>query len=246
MLYFDFELSDKQFEGRYSAEYEQHYVWDKNFLRVEINPDSDIPAGKSIEDFLSDSLERAVKETKAKILIVDNLTYLRDDTEKAKHALSLMKLLKALKSKYGLSILALAHTPKIDSSKPISRNHLQGSKMLINFCDSCFAIGESSQDGQVRYLKQIKQRNTQQIYDADNVILCQISKAHNFLQFEFVRFDAEHAHLKQYTASEKEQRISEALELSGQGIPNTAIADRYGVSEGAVRKWLKKANDSVD
>ena len=54
--------------------------------------------------------------------------------------------MKALKSKYGLSILVLAHTPKRDSGKPLGRNDLQGSKMIINFCDSAFAIGESAKN----------------------------------------------------------------------------------------------------
>jgi len=48
-------------------------------------------------------------ETGAKILIIDNLTYLKNETEKAKDALPLMKHLKALKSKYRLSILAIMY-----------------------------------------------------------------------------------------------------------------------------------------
>ena len=39
VLYFDFELSDKQFEARYSCEYISHYSFDENFLRAIINPE---------------------------------------------------------------------------------------------------------------------------------------------------------------------------------------------------------------
>jgi len=39
---------------------------------------------------------------------------------------------KALKTNT-LSILALAHTPKRDQHNPITKNDLQGSKMLITF-----------------------------------------------------------------------------------------------------------------
>ncbi len=133
ILYFDFELSDKQFENRYSIQFEQHYNFDSNFIRVEINPDAVVPENQTFEDYLSYSLERSIKETGAKVLIIDNLTYLKNETEKAKDALPLMKHLKALKRKYNLSLLALAHTPKRDLSKPITRNDLQGSKMLMNF-----------------------------------------------------------------------------------------------------------------
>ncbi len=65
-----------------------------------------------------------------------------------------MKELKTLKDKYGVSILALAHTPKRDMSKPLTINDLGGSKMLMNFCDSAFAIGASHKAKGIRYLKQ--------------------------------------------------------------------------------------------
>lgn len=245
VLYFDFELSDKQFENRYSIAFENHYKWDDNFLRVEINPDAFAPEQVSNEEFLSYSLEESIIKTGAKILIIDNLTYLKNETEKARDALPLMKELKALKKKYDLSILALAHTPKRDLSKPITRNDLQGSKMLINFCDSSFTIGESQKDKSLRYLKQIKQRNTEQVYDAENVCLCQIAKPFNFLQFEFLDFQTEREHLKEVSEQDKGQRMAEALESHKQGHSNTAIAQRFGVSEGAVRKWLKKMAEPV-
>ena len=241
VLYFDFELADKQFEARYSLNFQNHYSFDNFFLRVEINPDAPLPEGKSFEDYLSESLEKSISETGAKILIIDNITYLKNETEKAKDALPLMKHLKALKKKYDLSILALAHTPKRDLAKPLTRNDLQGSKMLINFCDSSFAIGESQNDKSIRYLKQIKQRNTELIYDHENVCVCQIEKADNFLQFEFLNFGTEKEHLKQLSDTDKESRIDEALELKKQGYSNVQIAKQVGVSEGAVRKWIKKS-----
>lgn len=242
ILYFDFELSDKQFENRYSIKFEQHYNFDNNFIRVEINPDAVIPENQTFEDYLSYSLERSIIETGAKILIIDNLTYLKNETEKAKDALPLMKHLKALKNKYGLSILALAHTPKRDLSKPISRNDLSGSKMLMNFCDSCFSIGESNTDKNLRYLKQIKQRNTEQIYDAENVCICQIDKPSNFLQFEFVGYGKEWEHLKQYTEKDKENVNEKIVELKQQGRSLREIGAELGISHMKVSRILKDCN----
>lgn len=240
ILYFDFELSDKQFENRYSIKFEQHYNFDNNFIRVEINPDAVIPEAQTFEDYLNHSLERSITETGAKVLIIDNLTYLKNETEKAKDALPLMKHLKALKNKYGLSILALAHTPKRDLSKPITRNDLQGSKMLINFCDSSFSIGESHSDKNLRYLKQIKQRNTEQIYDAENVCICQIDKPFNFLQFEFVNFGTEREHLKQHTEKDKENLNEKVSELKLQGRSLREIGVELGISHQQVKRILDK------
>lgn len=245
VLYFDFELSAKQFEVRYSVKneakkiFENHYCFDDNSKRVEINPDAEIPENNTFENYLNQSLERSIVDTGAKILIIDNLTYLKNETEKAKDALPLMKHLKALKSKYGLSILALAHTPKRDLTKPITRNDLQGSKMLINFVDSCFAIGESHTDKHLRYIKQIKARNTEIIYDAENVVVCQIQKPFNFLEFEFVAFGTEREHLKQFSEKDRESIVERAKELSQQGKSQRQISTELSISLGAVNKYLK-------
>lgn len=244
ILYLDFELSDKQFEVRYSNNYSEHYNWPNSFFRAEIDPEADLPEG-GFEEFLHVSLEKSISETGSRVLIVDNITYLKNETEKAKDALPLMKHLKALKNKFGLSILALAHTPKRDASKPITRNDLQGSKMLINFCDSAFAIGESQQETGLRYLKQIKARNTEVKFDSENVLLCQITKPDNFLMFEFLTLADERAHLKTLALNEKEELVYKCGELSKQGFSTRQIAEKLAeeginIAHNTVHKYLKK------
>ncbi len=254
VLYFDFELSDKQFENRYSKDFQNHFKFSNDFIRVEINPDAEVPEGKSVLDILNTSIEISIIETGAKVLIIDNITYLRNETEKARDALPLMKDLKALKSKFGLSILALAHTPKRDLSKPITKNDLQGSKMLINFCDSAFAIGESCADKSLRYLKQIKARNTEIIYDTDNLCLCQITKPYNFLGFDFVEFGvSEREHLRQVSESAKNDLIKK-IKSELESNPNISaykiaqnLCSEYGTSFNSfkvkVSRIVKKIKD---
>lgn len=245
VLYFDFELSAKQFEARYSVKsqtqkvFEKHYSFDDNFKRIEINPDTEIPTESDFEKYLNQSIEQSITETGAKVLVIDNITYLKTEMEQSKNALPLIQHLKALKSKYGLSILTLAHTPKRDLSRPISQNDLQGSKMIFNFIDSCFAIGQSTTDKNVRYIKQIKARNTAMIYDSENVIVCQIDKPYNFLAFEFLDFGAEREHLKQITEKDRESLIQQAKELSEKGHSQRSISKELSISLGAVNKYLK-------
>ena len=242
ILYFDFEMTDKSFENRYSLNFDQHYSFDDNFIRVEINPDAEIPDSQSFEKCLNVSLERAIIETSAKVLIIDNLTYLKDDNEKAKDALPLMKNLKNLKNKYGLSLLILAHTPKRDLSKPITRNDLSGSKMLMSFTDSSFAIGESQKDKNIRYLKQIKVRNCEFVFDAENVCVCQINKSFNFLQLEFVNFGSEREHLKEVTEKEKENLTGKINDLKQQGQSFREIGSVLNVSHMTVKRIWEKQN----
>jgi hypothetical protein len=239
ILYFDFELSEKQIENRYSKEYENHYLFSENFIRSEIDLDLEI---SYTESTLNEALEIEILKQETKIIIIDNLTFLNQDNEKAKLALSLMKHLKALKNKHKLSILILAHTPKREFNRPITNNDLQGSKMLINFCDSSFSIGESHSDKNLRYLKQIKQRNTEQIYDAENVCVCQIDKPYNFLLFEFVNFGKELEHLKKHTEKDRDNLNDKVIELKQSGQSLREIGIELGISHMKVSRILKDCN----
>ena len=153
-----------------------------------------------------------------------------------------MKSLKELKSKYSLSILVLAHTPKRDFNRPISNNDLQGSKMLMNFVDSSMAIGKSYTNTNLRYLKQIKQRNCEQIYNEENVCICEINKGaeNNNLQFNFLEFDSEYNHLNYERTKSKDESKEEAKTLRLEGLNNVQIAKELEVSEGTIRNWLDK------
>ncbi|OOQ59114.1 AAA family ATPase [Mucilaginibacter pedocola] len=243
VVYCDFELTDKQFEARYSQDYTNHYQFMPGFLRAKINPDIELPNGfDDFDQYLIYDLERTVVATNAKVLIIDNLTYLRNETEQANGALPLMKELKNLKNKHGLSILVLAHTPKRDLTQPITRNHLQGSKMLMNFCDSAFAIGESNADSTLRYLKQIKQRNTEQVYGESNVCLCRISKPYNFLHYSFVGFGHEWQQLEDRQKSLTDiELLQQAMQLREEGLTLRQIGTTMGISHQKVDRILKAA-----
>jgi len=240
VVYFDFELSDKQFEGRYSDNYKNHYSFNDSFFRCEISADNETNYNKKFEDLLKESIERTIKEKNPSVLIIDNITFMHNEIEKSKHAGLLMKYLKDLGRKYNLSILVIAHTPKRDLSKSITNNDLAGSKMLINFCDSVFAIGTSSLNPSYKYIKQIKARNTEILYHLDNIIVCKIEKPHNFLKFEFVEYGNEQDHIRDLSGISQNERIQEAKQMKAEGKSNVEIAAEFNVTEGAVRKWLKK------
>ncbi|MDP9077834.1 MAG: AAA family ATPase [Bacteroidota bacterium] len=247
VLYFDFELTEKQFEGRYSINYNNHYIFNDNLLRAEINPDSvdyEKVGFDSFEDFLSHQLEEDIIATGSKIIIIDNITYLKTETEKAKDALPLMKMLIQLKRKYNLSLMVLAHTPKRDLSQPITRNHLQGSKHLSNLTDSIFTIGESQQDSKTRYLKQIKARSAEVKYHGENVVVCRVSQPYNFVLFEFEGYGTERAHLKVPSEMDKSDFETSVIDLmtAEPGISAYAIAKKLCPAGGNFNSMQSKVN----
>lgn len=238
VLYFDFELSQKQFQLRYSDDEGSSYRFPDNLFRVEIDPNN--LSSNNFKDALIDEIEKLAISKDAKVLIIDNLTYLCIASEKGDAAGELMMHLMRLKKKHCLSILVLAHTPKRPLSNPITQNDLAGSKKLYNFFDSVFAIGKSAKDEKLRYIKQLKVRYGEYVHDAGNVIVCYIEKQKLFLQFTQTGFAEEKEHLRGLTDKGRADLINEAKRLKSEGMSQREIAKQLNISLGCVNKYLKK------
>lgn len=245
VLYFDFELSDKQFQKRYTDEKGNRNVFPDNLLRVTENPDKIDTTRGDYQSMLINNIEAAAVQTNTKILIIDNLTYLCCESEKSNEAAKLMMKLRELKTKHDLSILVLAHTPKRDTTRPIKQNDLAGSKMLFNLLDSVFAIGVSGKDNSLRYIKQIKVRDGEFTLDADNVEVCTIEKQNAFLQFVHQGYSTEREHLKEQTDKEFDALVAKIRELQEQGKTQSEIANAMGCSQSRICKILKKVNNNI-
>ena len=72
-------------------------------------------------------------------------------------------------------------------------------------------------------------------------MVCKIGKESNFSSFKFLEYGKESEHLRHFDAADKAQVKNKAFELKKSGYSNVKIALELGVSEGAVRKWLKQA-----
>lgn len=241
VLYVDLELSDKQFQNRYSENYQNEYIFNDNLYRVDFQRRFSIPDGYNYDTYFIESIRTLLDSTGAKVIVIDNMTKLiSTDTDSAKYAKPLMDLLCDLKFEYNLTMLLLEHTRKTDMSRPISLNDLQGSKMKSNFADAAFSIGRSSKDKNLRYVKQLKCRSSEIIYDTDNVGVYEVIKENSFLQFKFLEYGNEFEHLKQPSENDRASLIDKVKELSNQGRSQREIAKELGISLGAVNKYLKK------
>lgn len=239
-ILFDFELSAKSFQRRYTGENNISHSFSRNFIRVEIDRDKSLESEeKSFEELIIESITFHIEKSKAEVIIIDNVTFLSATNEKSKEALALMKLILDLSRKRNIAVLLIAHTPKRDIYKPIQLEDLAGSKALSNFTDVCFCIGESVKGRQVRYIKQLKNRNYPIQFDDSNVIECEIEKKDAFLQFKFVDFTTEDEHLKKVSEN-VDDKIDEIMELKNDGKSNVEIGKLLGVSESAVRRRINK------
>lgn len=195
VLYFDFELSEKQFQLRYTnQETKRLYSFPSNFYHVEIDTTS--PDADNEETILKGIEEMAIA-TNTDVIIIDNITWICADSEKGDIAAQLMKRLMRLKKTYGWSILVLAHTPKRGDYEPIAKKDLAGSSHIFNFIDSAFAIGTSIKGEEYRYIKEMKGRDDKKTYGASNVINCVIEKTDNFVNFKKIGYSNEIVHIQQ-------------------------------------------------
>lgn len=239
VFYFDLELSDKQFQLRYTGKDNKLYQFPDNLYRVAI--DRNALLDTNFENAIIESMERMASETSGKIFIIDNLTYLCSAMEKGDAAGQLMIKLNNLKMKYSLSMLIVAHTPKRFPGNPITPNDLSGSKRLYNFFDSVFAIGMCETDNSLRYIKQLKVRYGKYTHDADNVIVYEIDKVDSFLKFLFVTYGKEKEYLKELAddvESELEKRILSTYQSTHQSYRK--IADDLGTSKSKVERVISK------
>lgn len=241
VLYIDCELSDKQFQLRYTdPETGARHIFPAQLYRAEINPE-DID-GNDLDKAILQSIEEAAAVGIRKIFI-DNITFIARDSEKASAASEFMKRLVKLKKSLSLTIIVLAHTPKVHGHQPITQYNLAGSAQLINFFDSAIAIGLSTEDKNYRYVKQVKYRAGEKHYDAASVLVYEITKTDAYTHFEFVKISTEAQQIAE--ASEDPliipDEVKQMADLHAAGKSIRAIADDLNVSPALVQRRLNKA-----
>ena len=240
VLYVDCELSDIQFQQRYTDEETGRlHAFPDLLYRAEIDP-SHFNADRYEAEILT-QIEEIADAKQCHIIVIDNIGYLCNAAEKSDSAGGFMVKLMTMKKKKGWSLLVIAHTPKRNLSSPITQNDLAGSKRLFNYFDSVFAIGQSARDPNLRYVKQLKARSTEILYDASNVIVYEKAKDEGFLSFHLIGYAKEYEHLREPIGKDQELRRQQVAQLKDEGKSVRKIASELGLSKSSVGRLLKEA-----
>lgn len=240
VLYYDFELSDKQFAMRFTNDDDETMDLPEMFHRIGYDPTLKELQIKS-RDALAEIRQHALDQN-ARVIIIDNLSYFATKSlEAAQEATEFMREMKTLKEELGLSILLLSHTPKRNKHAALTESDLAGSAGLSRLADSLFAMGASQSDPKiVRYIKQLKVRSCELQYGADNVILCQIHKPDYCLEVEFLNYDRESDHLH----AQNRDALKETIRSLHENHPEMSKADiarAAGTHRMAVTRALGKS-----
>ncbi len=242
VLLCDFELTLQGLWKRYSDESAQKaYTFSSNVFRADFNPDFSA-YGKNYDDQLFAAIRSLVVEIKADVLIIDNLTALKSQSNSdGDIALDLMNRLNRLKKELSVTIIALTHVTKLPSNVPIVKNHIAGSKHIQNLCDSIIGVAKSSQGHNKIYIKELKNRYEEEAYGADNILVCEKKKKGSFLTVELTDFDVESNHISPLddTSEGSDNDQAKAIELRQSGLSIGKIAATLGKSKSVVHGWVK-------
>lgn len=209
VLIFDFELETDELAERYS-EKGLPYNFPENCFRADMNPDClDLENGG---DKLLKSVQSNIEKHKPDFVVIDNITWIQDESTDGNVATQFMKKLLTMQKKQGFSSLIVAHTPKRNTSEPLESKHLAGSKGLSNFTKNLIGVSHSKLDPNKRYIKQLKSRSRQKEY-FDQVIECALEKevGSAMLEWKFLAVNAETLHL---AAPEQEMSNDEICSIA--------------------------------
>lgn len=235
LIYFDFELNKAQMKHRASG-----YKPNDNFLR----PDGLRIMNDNDWVFNIASIREALYNYNPKVIIIDNLSLITDKTiQDADTAHKLMLELKSINFETGVTIIAIAHTPKIQENRLMNIYDIAGSSKLHNITDAAIMIGKSSEENNYSIIKQVKTRNSDKIPEV--MVVEVIEKP--WLHFEYIKFDEEKNHIKFEESYEKTiakyrdlaQKIYNNKELSFTKFKKK-YAEKTGKSEENGRKIHEK------
>jgi DNA replication protein DnaC len=249
VMFYDFELTDKQFEKRYTDEKSGvKYEFSQN-LYIDNIDFAELTAGedtKCFEELLINKIKCDLLETSAEVLMIDNISFLSmQDAQDGQVAQTIMKLLKEMKDEMNITILVLAHTTK-KTLNAITLLDMAGSKKLVNFADGVFALGQAKSDPNLRYLKQVKPSRSGELrFGEDNVLACRIIKNESFLEFDLTAFEDEADLLKGESNEANQEKKQEIFGMYLQGMTCRKIQEETRISKSTINRWINETKNSV-
>jgi len=257
VILYDFELSKSQVQKRFGKG-----KTFGDFYRAEIK-DGEFLDGNPKE--VVEKLKYGADSVNARCIIIDNISAISGDVEKADNAVKFMQQLNAIKKK-GYTIIVIAHTPKMNDYITLVKEQIAGSNKLNVLTDAVIGIGKANVDNANEYyIKHCKGRNDKETYNSFNVIhtiiterngnVCHIAQGNRNELDLITNLNAPEnapnrilftlAHLY-YGSSRKASKV---LEDVGIKAPHSTIANNskaYKEIDGEqYKEWKKLSDDSL-
>jgi len=247
VLYVDLEMDARQLRRRYSYELDpgetrEDYEFTERLYRLPVNPLKMI-ARRTPEEtaaaFVTE-ISKAARECEARVIVIDSITALKRSYYGTTDLLPIIRRIRHLAQRRGLSILMLATIPGREADRAVSLRDLGGLRLAASCVDTVFAIAKSGVVANERYIKHLTSRNSQVVYDANSVLRYELNLSGNFLGLEFKGFDCESCLLSSGQKVHTDGEIAEIISLRREGRTIRDIALEVGRSKTTVGRLLQR------
>lgn len=242
VLLLDLGGSPTQFARRYTTEtapntkkHGGRYQFSPNLIRVSLKDAVQIAPAKIVG---------MIERSGAKVLIIDSLAFLQKYSL-PRETVGVMRELRRLQKRYGLSILLVMNTARSIWRRGIIAADIPCASVVTSFVDNVFAVGRSGSCSDVRYLKHIKSTADDATYGAAHVPYFAIVRARgNFPSFRHAGFASEAAMRASDDDHREWQRIRNIKRLADENKSIREIADELEMSKSTVQRLLSMAGDA--
>ena len=247
VLYIDLKLTDEQFQMRYSGNVgrgrsRRHakHKFGENLLRVGVDLARASAAGP-LPRVLANGIRRMIKETGAKVVVLDSLSRLRGSNQGTREEVPIMRELERIRRELGVSILVVNNSVRRDAAKPIELYHLHASRVMASYADSIFALVKSRTADNTFYIKQVRSRNGEAVYTEKRVLALTLERSSTFLGFEHAGTQPESLHLELPKADREMEEFRQIVELVHAGLGYREIEEETGIPRSTAQRKYKKA-----
>lgn len=228
-LYFDFELSDKAQQKRYSEDFQNNYQFNELFYSSVIDGRVTPPRGMDKAEYIRTAIAFEIKRVGAKVVIIDNVTKLCESFQSFDDVKPLLEWLQDLSHNQNIAVLVMAHTTKSSKGLPLNWTAMRGAGSMADMADAMFAVGYSRKGDDYRYIKQLKSgRLGDKVLTENNVLECRIVKNGNFTEYVATGYgtEADNLPLPAEVTAGRTARNERVQELHNQGMTPKQIQQR--------------------
>ena len=226
VLYFDLAHSDEQFQQRYSSNGKKHKFPARVYR---------IPCEWNKE--LATRIRQTIMDSFARVVIIDDLSAVRQTCDGTRETLPFMRELKKIKSELDVSILVLSGCDTPADDRFVTEADLHRSRILCDAADSVVAMCRRPGRPLDSCIYQTRSRSARVHWTTLNAPICRISRTDNDL-FLGVTFDHK---IAARLAEEERRLICTVRRMRDGGWSLREIAEQLGISKGKVdrlsRKW---------
>lgn len=233
VLYVDLNLSDVQFQRRYTTDgaKPKPYKFAERFYRGRPGVDEDLCSWVS----------KMVRVGGFEVVVIDDLSAVMRTDDGTFDSLRIMRAIKRLSHATGVSVLVLADSSE-SSRHDLSESDLRRSRVLCGVADSVFAIGR----GGKRSLKliQFRSQGAEIVWNSRNPVGCDIVRDDNGLLG--LAFDER---FQRKTGDERSRLIVRVVDLLDEGMTFREIGRKLGITKSRASRladaWTPAMHEAV-